>query len=530
MILYPFQANSNRIRMVRTISSMIRVQNANKFSRDDNGYYPGNSVNEAKYSTQPASNDYIESFYGQRSLNENQSNTGANYFSNDQSQQQREMYKISFGKTIHQQNNPRDDNTATHQQILRNANQSASEYLNQSDSGSQENMSSAQQLQRNPDLSQDTQILNDYGINNIRDTSSKNILKINNKAINFKVADIIQVQISNFDQMIQILSYGSNNPQDVIDILWIISHSLKQTLLRKNRLGQSNSLLMALFNVIKKWQQNEEILNLGLRCLTTITLVEKLRTDGYHNLIEFLFDLATKTISQTDQKFLIYDEIKVNSLRVISNFQPQMENEILDKLFVHIKLIKIIEKSESELIMALGLRVLCNISSIKVAHQQLADLKILYPIFNNLQNQGEYQNQIKKYCLGFLHNMLYLSQNFKQMITELGLIHYIKMDLSIHVNSSLGLSKDETSIVQLMISILGHLADKTPTISALIGELKLLPIIQGYLNITSAMSQKQIHIETFRCVIQSLMNLCQIEANKEQSSVRHHFNTSEYDK
>ena len=35
-----------------------------------------------------------------------------------------------------------------------------------------------------------------------------------------------------------------------------------------------------------------------------------------------------------------------------------------------------------------------------------------------------------------------------------------------------------------MISLIGHLADKKPTISALIGELKLLPVIQGLLSIS----------------------------------------------
>lgn len=92
--------------------------------------------------------------------------------------------------------------------------------------------------------------------------------------------------------------------------------------MRKNKLGQANSLLFTLFNVIKRWNRNEEILNIGLKCLVSITVVERPKTEGFQNILDYLIELASSNISKSDTKFQIFDEIKVNSLRIISNFQP----------------------------------------------------------------------------------------------------------------------------------------------------------------------------------------------------------------
>eukprot|EP00347_Sterkiella_histriomuscorum_P023833 403333229 len=208
--------------------------------------------------------------------------------------------------------------------------------------------------------------------------------------------------------------------------------------------------------VVQRWLNNEEVLLLGLKCLTQLTLIEKPSTLGHQNFIEFLLNLVTEKYNKIDEGMTIISELKLLSLRVISNFQP-----------------------------------------------------CIYNFLGTI----EYQYQIKKYCLGILHNFAYLTNDFKDYLLEYGLLYYMKVELSVYNQSSQGLNKEELTLLQIIISLLGHLSNRNPTISDLIGEMKFIPLILSFFAFQNN-DIKSKHLELYQCIVQSLKYLCQIEANK----------------
>ena len=75
-----------------------------------------------------------------------------------------------------------------------------------------------------------------------------------------------------------------------------------------------------------KWQDNEEILINGLKCLALITHLEKPPTLGLTHLIEFLFTLIVEKYDFDKSKSVIITDIRSHALKILANLQPQEKN------------------------------------------------------------------------------------------------------------------------------------------------------------------------------------------------------------